>query len=153
MKYELMALVNSISRQEQVVEIAEAFQKLYDEMSNPTNKFSNNPLEVGAAVQEIYGDFIARNVEFKQPEPKERSYQKPFFVDPEEFVAQTSSNTDSEYEEFVFELMKLLNIRQPKQYFQQNTRNYMALIKREIKRIQDSNTEMSWTINPDRMGK
>lgn len=161
MKYELMALVNSIARQESTngsEELGRDFGRLYDTIGGLKGEVT--PIMVGEDIFDIYRSYILNYCEPIQmavePEVK-NEYKKPFFVDPDllekQAMEQAAKSSTKEYEDFILEMVSLLGIRQPRQAFQQNMRNYMALIKRRVTEIQKENSDNSWIQFPDRMGK
>ena len=163
MKYELMALVNSIARQENANgsdELASSFDGLYDVLSS-RKETAITPINVGQEIFDIYFDFMTDNYEFRKLAPAEEKesgeYKKPFFVDPDlleqQAMEKTAKASTNEYEDFILDLMTMLNIRQPRNGFQQNMKNYMALIKRAIIELQKENSDTGWLLNPDHMGK
>ena len=162
MKYELMALVNSIARQENIdgsEVLAKEFDNLYSTLGSMKNEVT--PIEVGEDIFDIYRSFILNNFDLKRAaapsEERTNEYKKPFFVDPDllekQAMEQAAKSSTKEYEDFILEMVSLLGIRQPRQAFQQNMRNYMALIKRRVTEIQKENSDNSWIQFPDRMGK
>jgi hypothetical protein len=133
MKYELMALVNQMSRTEEFTELASRFAHVYDEINN--GKVKADPVKVGEYLTEITDNY------FKQVEgvvTKEKSidvrpnieYKKPFFVDPDEILAKENGTPQVRYENFINDLCDILDIKATG--FGDNMNNKMALIKKRL---------------------
>lgn len=138
MKYELMALVNQIGREEYVNGhdyMQVRMEKLYDRIAEGNVK--PYPEEVGSAIFEQYFEHIQQAyMPIELPEENKAhnpNYVKPFFVDPEELIEVDNSKG---MDDFIFELMDLLAIKRPKNFFQDNTRSRQVLIKNAIRELQ-----------------
>lgn len=155
MKYELMALVNAMAKQEKFPELAEEYEKIYNEIN--ANRHLANPVDLGNYLAKTIDNYFIQihGVTIEQ-EPEKQDmieYQKPFFIDTSEFKKEEKFEFPSRLNEFINDLMRILNISEPRNKYVDQEKHKMALIMNEIRRLRQENNHMSWQINPDRMGK
>lgn len=142
MKYELLALVNSLAREERANgsdELYREFENLYDDLCQLRDD-EITPIDVGVKIFDVYFEFMNDNYDFRKEQPKieGKENNKSFFLDHDKVIEELDRLEAKKYafrgyELFLDELCDMLGIIPIG--LECTTEGKMNLIKKEIEKL------------------